>query len=185
MRRLASSLFPFVLSLAIGGCADPGPDEDESTAPPATVVDPGVQREAIVINPGIFLPNLKLQGSYVQYLDASGSWRIDFLVTNTGFKAAKIGMVRLQSFEDDGSPVFLGIGITDQWANVTVNPGQTVTLTSGPGGTVYYEGMHTSVAKLPSVAPYRIHVWIDYAFNDYPTTAESNENDNFMIFDLH
>lgn len=182
--KLFASLVPVVLTLAIGGCAAPGAEDLESTEVRTAVVDPGAQPEAIVINPSFFLPNLKLQGSYVQYKDASGAWRIDFLVTNTGFTAAKIGMVRLQTFNDDGSPVYAALGITAQWANVTVNPGQTVTLTAAPGGSVYYGGVNIPLAKLPSVTPYRVHVWIDYAFNDYPTTTESNENDNFMIFDL-
>lgn len=142
-----------------------------------------------IVFPPFFFPNLRATGSFVQYKTASGFWRVDFQVTNTGNVPMKVGCVLFATLKDDGTVAAGSHDLESKWADTTVNPGELVTL-QGARVIGYATGDYKDpIAMLPSIAPYSLRADLDVGCPDYETpigqTTESNETDNRTILDLH
>ena len=183
MKLMTKALCSILTLVASAGCAVPTEAPDGTP----TIADGEASPSGIVIVPKLFLPNLTVQGSFIQYQDATGFWRVKAYVSNTGSTPGKVGTVWMQLYKDNGMVVFYAGSAHHDWDDVELAPGQTLELPLYVPGTTYYNGKLTPIGSLPSVAEYKLLVSVDYVSEGSGAvgTIESNETDNERFLDLH
>jgi hypothetical protein len=189
-RLIGTSTLLLALATAaafVPACAAPSAEEvSPSTTSELPEAESAGPRDIVILP--FFLPNLKTTGSFVQYKNAGGFWRVDFQVTNTGSAPMKVGCVQLGTLKDDGTVAPGSYDLESKWASTTVNPGEVVTLHEARVIGFTNWNLTTPIATLPSVAPYSLRIDLDVGCPDLATpigqTTESNETDNRSVLDL-